>query len=268
MARSHNQYCPTLFFVICLLLLNSNSAQAKLYKVKPPAPNWCKYAKLYLVPTSRRPPINCSKPNTVARCIKINNYGCVWQVGHNDKYEGTDIVAGKDGAHDGQGAKQEPVPNASGHAVFIHPKWSISAKLIWFYNRSKGKSAVELARKYMDWCEVLGSHNSLGGWHRSCKVAQKPGVKYCQEPSGGKPLPGQCKYCNCPDIQAAKWVKGTGRSIHDPLVLFEKDGSPKPFMIKIVRRNSLNEIDGYKFTDELLKEGIETFKEWRVRNSD
>jgi hypothetical protein len=251
-------------FAALMSLTISGEVNAKLYKVKGQAPNWCEYAKKYLIPIPPRPAIDCAKTYKKLRCIKLNNYGCLWQVSSKDAYNGTDIKPGLLGAHDGAGEEVKP-PNKSGHALFTHPKWSISAKLEWFYRRSKGKSALELARSYMNWCDVQGTHMDLGGWHRSCGLADNelvPGRRYCRQPKDGKPLPGQCDYCNCPDVQAAKWVRGTGRKVTDPLVLFEDDGTPKPFMITLALRNSVNELGGYKPNSEVVELGIAEFKKW------
>ena len=124
---------------------------ADLYPVNKSAPRWCKFSKRFLIPVGDRKPLNCRAPSTVPLCIKLNNYGCLWQ--RTNGWIGTDIKKKNNGAHDNRGQSQnKPINN--GHAVFTHPKWSIAAKLKWFSDRSEGKNFLELAESYLPWCDV------------------------------------------------------------------------------------------------------------------
>jgi hypothetical protein len=241
----------------------SLSVHADLYAVPPDAPNWCKNAKRYLTPTGSRQPIDCQKPNKVPLCIKLNNYGCLWQPTRAG-WEGTDIVKGNNGAHDNRGMRaNEPINN--GHSVFVHPKWSISAKFRWFYARAKNRSFLKLAERYLPWCDTQGSSKVKNGWHNSCGLEASQFVKgknYCRKPKSGNPSRAQCNSCNCPNEVSAKWTKGTGLSIHDPAVLFDRNGIPNDLMMNLTLSNSTNELGGYQPNPKIMKEGGAIFSQW------
>ncbi|PCJ90149.1 MAG: hypothetical protein COA52_10740 [Hyphomicrobiales bacterium] len=236
-----------------------NIAFADLYPVKPLAPNWCKNAKLFLTPVDGRKQVDCKAPDKVPLCIKLNNYGCLWQPSAG--WKGTDIKKNNNGAHDNRGKRQHVQIN-NGHAVFTHPKWSIRAKLRWFKKRSRGKSFLNLAEGYLPWCDTQGSKRSKNGWYNSCDLKEHElvaGRKYCSRPSNLKPTKEQCNACNCPTEMAGKWSDGTGLNMHDKPKLFKVNGKPTELMIRLTLRNSVNELAGYRPNQKIMREGIALF---------
>lgn len=243
--------------LVVLLFGLARVAHADLYKVDGPAPGWCEFAAQYLEPVGNRPAFRCAADGTMidgkrALCIRLNNYGCLWQ--RRASWPGTDIEPGNNGAHDGRGGR-------NGHSVFTHPKYALAAKFHWFANR-KSQSALSHAETYLPWCDTLGSVDRRGSFYRSCglKPSQlKPGRSYCRKPTSGTPSAAQCGACNCPSELAAVWVEGTGLGINDPLVLVTADGKPADLLVKIALRNSVNELGGYRPTRALIDEAVITY---------
>lgn len=241
---------------ITILALNfiflAGTAAADRYRVQGNAPNWCEMAQKYLEPVGSRPQFKCAANGSMisgkkSLCIRLNNYGCMWQ--RSATWPGTDIKPGNDGAHDGKGGN-------NGHSVFRDPVYSLAAKFHWFATK-KDTSALKLAEIYLPWCDTLGSSTRKGSFYRSCNLKRsqrRANRAYCEKPSNGRPISGQCSSCNCPSVLAAKWVEGSRFGILDQLPLVDAEGQPSDLLVEIALRNSVNELGGYRPNDKAVAE--------------
>lgn len=255
----------------CILLVGAllgafgvaSSAFAQRVAVSPPeGNNWRQYAQSYLIGAKNGQPLNLINAK-ISRCIKANNYGCIWQP--RSSWEGTPGPKGVNGAHDGAGGN-------NGHAIFSHPKWSLVASMRWFERRTQNDrepmTALQLAEIYLPWCDTLGSHATRVAngreWGRSCKDGEHPKVGFsgpvCQRPPNGAPAAGQCQACNCPNITAATWLKTTNLGIDDKLDLFDENGRPTQLLQSIIAWKSVSELGGYRPRPELLIEAAAEFR--------
>ena len=217
--------------------------------------DWCRYAQAYLQHRSEDRPLSC-RTDRISRCIKLNNYGCLWQ--RRAKWRGTPWPDGTDGAHDGAGGR-------NGHSVFEHPKWSVVAAITWFEHRQKAqgiRTALELAERYSPWCDTIGSRGVRNDWARSCKGGAQPPRGFrgprCRKPANGVPAPGQCNSCNCPNKIAEFWLKDTEFAIDDDLPLFDGDGKPTKLLASILKRKITLET-GYRPTLALIDESYQVY---------
>lgn len=241
-----------------LFVLAAGPAAADRYRVTGDAPHWCEMAAKYLEPVGNRPAFTCAQNGQMitgkrALCIRLNNYGCLWQRGAT--WPGTDIKPGNDGAHDGRGGR-------NGHSVFRDPIYSLAAKFHWFAVK-KNTSALALAEIYLPWCDTLGSVDERRGFYRSCKVkpAQRvTGRNYCDKPANGRPSAAQCQACNCPSVLAQTWVEGSGYTVLDQLPLVTPSGMPSDLLVEIALRNSVNELGGYRPNAQAVQEAKALYK--------
>lgn len=254
-------------FLLALLvcLFWSSSSEARKSVVHPPiAPGWQRLAEDYLFVYRENRRFNSAIDKEGLRCVRMNNYGCLWQPEEN--WEGTPGPDGTDGAHDGEGGN-------NGHAIFSHPKWSIVASLRWFEVRTSGgaqqKSALQLAAKYAPWCDTLGSKGTKPDasgrlWGRGCAGGNRPPPGFagpiCAEPSSGKPSKAQCQACNCPNSIARFWLKENSASPSDPLVLFDDTGKPTVALQNLIKWKIGLETGRYQPTQSLLDEAVRVFE--------
>lgn len=255
-----------LFVGLVTIALSSVTSNAGRVVIDPPAgANWADHAEKYLTNYRENRPFDRRKDIKTLRCVKMNNYGCLWQTKGN--WEGTPGPDGTNGAHDGEGGN-------SGHAIFLHPKWSIVASLRWFerkasYNQSK-RSALYLAERYAPWCDTIGSKGTKVDpktgtvWGRGCVGGKQPPKGFkgprCGKPASGKPSAAQCRVCNCPNSIAAFWLKGTSSGINDGLELFDADGKPTQTMLSIISWKVGLETGRYKPNQLVLDEALGLFE--------
>jgi hypothetical protein len=226
--------------------------------------DWRAFAERYLL-TRAGEPFRARIHTQNVRCIRLNNYPCLWQ--RTPPLPGTPTAGGTDGAHDGAGGR-------TGHAIFAHPKWSIVAAMRWFERRTSGgrepKSAVELAEIYSPWCDTLGSARTKADrsgrlWGRSCSGGKRPPQGFqgptCRKPAFGAPSARQCQACNCPSNAAAAWVRGMGVQPTAKLALFDAAGQPTEQLGKLVGGVIALENGRYRPTDALLTEARASFGE-------
>lgn len=249
---------------LLVLLVFGHGALAARVVVKPPVgADWDRFARTYLwvVPENRL--FDPARDRTGLRCIRMNNYGCLWQRAGN--WPGTPGPDGTDGAHDGAGG-------SNGHAIFSHPKWSIVAAFLWFEKRvaqSGGNvTALSLAEVYSPWCDTIGSAGTRADasgklWGRGCSGGQQPPAGFrgpiCAKPQDGKPSRAQCQACNCPDAIATFWLRKTDAGINDSLVLFDAAGKPSDTLKKIIPAKIQFETGRYRPTPELIDEAVQAF---------
>jgi hypothetical protein len=227
-----------LILALVASLATAAAAVAGRVKIVPPeGANWRQHAEKYLVVFRENRPFSLVR-DTPTRCVKANNYGCLKQPAAN--WEGTPGPDGTNGAHDGADGN-------NGHAIFVHPKWSIVAGMRWFERRTSGgrerKSALELAEIYSPWCDTLGSvavkaEASGRRWGRGCAGGAQPPAGFsgprCGRPASGSPTAAQCQACNCPTQAAKFWLRGTSHGINDKLVLFDAAGKPSSTLQSLI----------------------------------
>ncbi|WP_157739028.1 hypothetical protein [Labrenzia sp. VG12] len=234
------------------------------------------YSKL-----EKRRPFSRSKDIHLLRCVKMNNYGCLWQRTGDERYprnwSGTPGPSGENGAHDGAGT-------GNGHAVFEHPKWSIIAAYQWFERNTMGGkknlTVLELAEIYAPWCDTIGSAGTKVGytygeeWGRTCQGGRKPPVEFngplCQKPAlAAKPSREQCDSCNCPNKIAKYWLTGINElrdnkdlakvGINDQLVLFDEKGYPSEVFKLLIKWKVGLETAVYMPNHDLFEAADEVF---------
>lgn len=254
-----------LFLGLWLIVMTLSSlAFAGRVKVVPPeGSGWAKHAETYLIAWREDRPFSLAK-DKAGRCVKANNYGCLWQPAGN--WEGTPGPDGTNGAHDGAGGR-------NGHAVFSHPKWSIVAAMRWFERRTDGdrtpKSALQLAEIYSPWCDTQGSAGTKADssgrlWGRSCPGGARPPAGFagpmCRRPASGPPSAAQCQACNCPNMAAKFWLRGTSLTIDDTLDLFDPGGKPSATLQSLIGWKTALETGKYKPNAQLMAEASAAFE--------
>lgn len=210
-------------------------------------PNWCAHAQRHLRKNGQPP--NCAD---VARCIKLNNYGCS-QNHSRTPYPGQ--LTTPDG---------RPVVDDQKHAVYEHPKWSLAKTIGTLRNyQNDGKRTARLmAETYAPWCDTRGSKRTRNGWGRTC-VDGLPSVPLnyaprCERPAAAEPGRQQCDNCNCPSSIARTWIRGTVPSIDDRVDLFDLLGQPLPAMSQFLKQVSTIET-GFVPSAQLVADGIAAF---------
>lgn len=251
---------PLLGLLFCLL--TNAAAQAQRVALKPPeGANWRQHAHTYLLVFRERRPFSAAKDSS--RCVRMNNYGCLWQ--RRVPWEGTPGPKGLSGAHDGAGGAKR------GHAIFDHPKWSIVASMKWFetkHRQSPNLSATDLASYYAPWCDTIGSRatkfdRSGQSWGRSCSDAPRPAASFkgsmCRRPANGQPSKAQCQACNCPNSIATYWLADTDLDPSQPLKLFDEQGLPNSTLRSLITQKIALETGKFKPTKELMNEAARAF---------
>lgn len=238
-------------------------AHAQREKIVPPeGANWRSYAEQYLTIFRENRPFSAAR-DTSSRCIRMNNYGCIWQA--RTPWQGTPGSRGEDGAHDGEGGPR------GGHAIFVHPKWSIVAGMRWFERKLAEKpnaSALELAAIYAPWCDTIGSRGTKADgtgrrWGRGCRGGNQPPAGFtgprCGPPPNGVPSRRQCEACNCPTSVARYWLEGSGTASTAPLALFDAAGKPNQAFRSLIKRKTMLETGRFSPSDTLLDEASASF---------
>ena len=260
---------PRRLLIACLCLLAvAFPALSQRARLDPPVgADWQRHAETYLINEKEGRPYSVTKDGAT-RCIRANNYGCLWQRTAN--WEGTPGLKGQNGAHDGAGLPG----NNNGHAIFNHPKWSIIASMRWFETRTQGGarrlSAYRLAEIYMPWCDTIGSGGTRADangrlWGRGCAGGQQPPTGFsgpiCRAPAAGQgPSAAQCQACNCPDRGAQFWLRGTGVAIDTPLELFGSERRPTPLFLSLIGNKVRYETGRYVPTPQLMREALDAFR--------
>lgn len=231
---------------ILLALLVGVGGDAAAWAVE--GPNWCAHAQKHLRKKGKAP--NCAN---VARCIKLNNYGC------SQNHSRTPFP-GQLTTPDGR-----PVVDAEMHAVYEHPKWSLAKTIgtLMRYQSDGKRTARLMAETYAPWCDTRGSKRIRGGWGRTC-VDRLPSVPLdysprCERPASGEPGSQQCDNCNCPSRVARTWIRGTVQSIDDRVDLFDASGRPLPAMAQFLKQVSTIET-GYVPSAQLVADAITVFR--------
>lgn len=248
------------FAAVLMSMILCFPAFAGKQKVSPPiGTNWEQYAKSFLWVRAHNRLFDPALDKDGLRCVKMNNYGCLWQSKAN--WKGTPGPDGSNGAHDGAGGN-------NGHAIFVHPKWSLVAALDWFYKRSEpSRSPLALAEVYSPWCDTIGSagtrkdrHGKV--WGRGCSGGKQPPKNFkgpiCGKPPSGTPAKGQCDACNCPNSVATFWLRSTGLPISEPLSLFDQ-GKPNTTMRTILINKIALETGRFQPTKELVDAAFDEF---------
>lgn len=244
-----------------LVLANASSGFGQEV-VPPEGPNWCAYAKQYVV-TLHGKPFTCER---ALRCIKMNNYGCLKQRTHMP-WPGTKWGRYGSGAYD-----------VNGHAIFMDPKYSLLGAITTLarLQRSGHTTALSLQLIYAPWCDTRGSRQYNLGWGRSCggeKRHPAAPVGYtpmCKQPQNDVPLAGQCKACNCPTLDVRQqFLQGTGLRPTDPFPLFDEQGRGRPLLATVLR-NIARQEQSMELSPELTDKAVQAYNDsltYRSRGS-
>ncbi len=221
----------------------------------PAQKNWQTQAIAHL--RLRGQPIRLSDlaPGKTPLCLRLVNYGCLKQP-TNDTWNGS---VGRD---------------ARNHAIFRDGRWGIRAVVvnICHYRKQGPLSIARLVSTYQPWCDTIGSRATRRGWRKSCKrfgsngdvAAWKRGEKVCARPPNGRPRPGQCAACNCPNTAISNMVaylrsKGRKVTADQPLPFFRPDGRTNRSLMKHVLHNKIRRELGRRWSPKpaLLTAGMD-----------
>jgi hypothetical protein len=250
-----------LFVAFALVLVTSPHATATTCVTKEQ--NWRIEARRFLTKNDMPIAEEILNEHKFTRCIKMNNYVCMYQVKLNDPWKGSN------GRHDCQ------ISQESGHAVFSHAKFSIRSMVRDLCSKHKDglRTAYKVLEKRTPWCDTLGSKKVVKGYARTCKgdsgslsdsEIKERGLLRCDEPADGKkPSGSYCDACNCPDFSKAdRLARGLDKfgikSGNDDLKLFLSDGSLNRPVLGIYLSNIVaDEIGGLRPTKELLESAFD-----------
>ena len=261
-------YLSLAVFALFAFSLYPLPASAERSVINPPlGAKWADYAEKYLNNYRADRPFDRKKDTVNLRCVKMNNYGCLWQPKGN--WPGTPGANDRNGAHDGAGKN-----STNGHSIFVHPKWSIAASFRWFETRAgknmPKRSAYYLAQKYAPWCDIIGSKSTRRDkvtgilWGRGCRNGVQPPAGFsgprCVKPANDRPSAAQCRMCNCPNHISAFWLKGSRFGRHDPLTLFSNNGQATKTMQSIISWKVGLETGYYRPNKRIMNEALRLFK--------
>lgn len=213
-----------------LLSLTSQASHAQSFPNGYAVPNWQDQATQNLISVKTGKPVTFAEIKShprLLRCIKMNNYWCIKDVGWNGRL-------GRDKAK---------------HTVFKSAQWSaraVARDLKSKYNRNL-KSAIKIADAYAPWNDTLGSRAYRAGERACTKPKDMTSFAHCKKQP----------HCNCPPKYARQMVKGTGKTMSQDLKLVARDRKTLlPSMRQLMKNMSIMETGWAFASPELISKGI------------